>query len=265
MIQFIKMIETIRTYGIIGITEPGKPGRFVPSVGFWDEVAKCQPFVFKDHPHTTKGKIVPLPQNERLGWYTSEKLDAPFPVFSIEKLDGPAIETFALDGKENQVHVDIWCILVMEKSPKVYSFLTLLSPHGRPEECQVSASNNEGPIVEEYLQLLKTQKMGIEQVRQNVKLGTGKEKRMHRIRKIIHVSSKKYISTYVPTGRTVNWSHRWEVRGTWVSLPGGLGKDRDGNYCVKDWTWRVHHTKGPDHLPLVKKTRIVEQGDDDER
>jgi hypothetical protein len=47
------------------------------------------------------------------------------------------------------------------------------------------------------------------------------------------------------------------VRGHWRKV-NGIGKDRSGEYCVKEFTWVTEHDKGPDGKPLIRKTRIVD-------
>lgn len=48
----------------------------------------------------------------------------------------------------------------------------------------------------------------------------------------------------------------FELRGHWRAHD-GLGKDRDGNYCVGGFTWVKNHIRGDENLPLIKKTRII--------
>ena len=56
----------------------------------------------------------------------------------------------------------------------------------------------------------------------------------------------------------IDWSQRWEVRGHWRRLDAdSIGKDREGNYVVKGWTWVKTHEKGDPSLPFIIKDRNV--------
>ena len=56
--------------------------------------------------------------------------------------------------------------------------------------------------------------------------------------------------------REIEWSHRWSVRGHWRDH-GGIGKDRDDNYCIEGKTWVKSHAKGPEDKLVIKKQRLV--------
>jgi hypothetical protein len=84
---------------------------------------------------------------------------------------------------------------------------------------------------------------GVVNNHEKLKIKTAQGKIFHRIRKIIYVVSKK--SRGLPIdgiSQQVDWSHRWLVRGHWRSIA-GLGKDRDGNYCIAGFTWVTEHEK----------------------
>jgi hypothetical protein len=252
MRHFIKLIETLRQDGILspefkqyadGRSEKTSGAGFAPPLQeVWGQIEKCQPFVFSDSEPIT----IEIDSN------TQENFDPPFPVFSIEALSGP----LHINEYPNAGRITCWCMMVVEIAPKQYKYMALMEgPHGklmvtRPDK-------HMAPVIEHYLNRLGREKMGMETVRQTVKVGSGGSKRLHRIRRVIHVAPKKF--GFPSSGnRLVDWSHRWTVRGHWVSLQGKLGKDRDGNYCIKDWTWRSEHIKGPETAPLITKVRIVE-------
>lgn len=256
MQQFLRLVDTIQRNGIIGLAAPGQPARFVPDKEVLDAIESCTPFVFSELPEDHG--FEKLPDVETFGTVEYE-LDAPFKVFSIECLEPeqPVVYAEALDHEDKPVKVKIWCILVREISPKEYLYLTLMSGYGN--ELQVSASNNEGPIVAKYLNLLARHRTGVESVRVSMKIGQGKNKRHYRLRRVIHVCPKSQIEKRYTGTKSVDWSHRFEVRGHWRKLDGGLGKDREGNYCVSGFTWVTHHIRGPEHLPLVKKVRVIDK------
>lgn len=248
-----------------GITPEGGPRITFekPRPAEWELFEKVEPFVFSSDGEGLD--ISTEAANTAANWregYALADIDAPFPVFSIECLDGP-LDYFTVPH-EPQTRRETLCCLIIEILPKQYGYYTLTKDFNAPYDSAVAwKSNAETRTVEYYLDRLSKEKMGIENVRHVVRLGTGSQKKMHRIRKVIHVTPRKNTEHYDST-RTVDWSHRWEVRGHWVKLEinangdSRLGKDRNGDYCVSGWTWRNHHVKGPEHLPLVKKVRVVE-------
>jgi hypothetical protein len=261
MTHFLQMIETLRTNGLTFVGKEiveyrnGKKSYNNSAINTrqlmpdeWALVEQCQPFVFygDNEPVETQNSDTVV-----------ERFDPPFKVFSIECINGP-VGRFR--GSQH-AEIGLYCIMVMELAPRQYQYFSLANkPHGgwmvaRPDK-------HVAPIVEKFLARLSTEKLGTETVRTRVKIGTGTAKRVHTIRRIVHVAPKRLVRNLAVAGPTqqVNWTHRWTVRGHWVSLPGRIGKDRDGNYCVADWTWREGSIKGPEHLPLVKKVRAVEDG-----
>lgn len=78
----------------------------------------------------------------------------------------------------------------------------------------------------------------------------------------------------------VEFSHRWEVRSHWRRLfyldervddQGNkvidfsrIGKNREGDYVVAGHTYVEEGVKGPEHLPIVKKMRVVHGDRDDD-
>lgn len=83
-----------------------------------------------------------------------------------------------------------------------------------------------------------------------------------KIKKLIHISKLVKDKPIQPGQfRDVDWSHQWEVRGHWRSVGmGKIGKDRNGGYKIKGFTWVQAHFKGPDDKELVKKIRKVTNG-----
>ena len=80
----------------------------------------------------------------------------------------------------------------------------------------------------------------------------------HRVGKFFVVSTKKYQNKPIPGfPYSVDWSHRWRVRGHWRSIPNKIGKDRDGN-PIQGFTWIADHIKGPETKELIEKTRIIQ-------
>lgn len=241
------MIDVIRSQGI---SDKAKTAHANQSV--WERLEKCQPIVFskqvRNYEELDVNTFDPHDSESSLS-------DAPFPTFSIEMLDGPIVGP--PDDVPNRFYV--WCIVGIEFKPNKFAFLELLetADTSKPEwtVALVVCSAYAKPLIER----LRREKTGVESVRQRLEIGTGNEKRVAKIRRIIHVCPKAQTSKYAEgTGREIDWSHRWLVRGHWRALPGRLGKDREGRYCVKDWTWTKDHEKGPEGLPLIApKTRVV--------
>lgn len=99
--------------------------------------------------------------------------------------------------------------------------------------------------------------------RKAFKAKIGGEKKKYRINKIVFVVPKKHrelVEAKYP--RQVDWSHRFKVRGHWRSLLGRIGKDREGN-PIKDWTWVRDYIKGPENAPLIKKTIVIRNKEED--
>lgn len=120
------------------------------------------------------------------------------------------------------------------------------------------------PIVG-FLTSLKNKeiRMGSEKVDERFKTGIKKNRQHYKIKEIVHVSLHRKGVT-LPSksvqGREIDWTHRWEVSGHWRKIAEGkVGKNPQGEYGVRGFTWVVPHEKGPDDKPVIKKVRVVEQ------
>lgn len=257
-----KLIEVSRNEGfwiakpIPGSTAAPIPQLYQVSPLEWDLFSKVQPFIFSDEaPLNMKEFLTPEIRDDRLskwkaGLDTETDLDAPFKVFSIEYLNSHLDEFVSADGKEAKTY----CVLVVEVEPKQYGYYTLTYADGFG--WMIHKSNSEGTLLKHVLNRLNKEQLGMENTRQSIKLGTGKAKQIHRIRKIIHVAPYKSIGQYGAGSRQVDWTQHWSVRGHWRKIE-GLGKDRADNYCISNFTWVREHEKGPKELPLVNKPRLV--------
>lgn len=195
----------------------------------------------------TDGPILDLEQHD-------VELDAPFKVFSIEMLTDHISIPLPEDlVGENSVGVYIDCILCIETAPKQFKMIALTK---NTRGIHMAAEIYLGPIVADFIKRLNTEAVGTEGKKIRIPMGTGKNSGVT-IRKVIHVTPKKEREKYAGGTREVDWSHRWLVRGHWRKV-NGIGKDRSGEYCVKEFTWVTEHDKGPDGKPLIRKTRIVD-------
>jgi hypothetical protein len=103
----------------------------------------------------------------------------------------------------------------------------------------------------------RTTSFGSERVNIQFKLGSGAKKQGHRIRQIVRVCAGSRSKVAPLQGlHEIDWSHRWGVRGHWRKL-NGIGKNREGRYCINGFTWVTDHVKGPEDKVFVKKTRLV--------
>jgi hypothetical protein len=88
------------------------------------------------------------------------------------------------------------------------------------------------------------------------KSNIGGNKKAVTFNKVVYVSTKnKFTTVTPPIHKKINWSHIWEVRAHWRSIPEKLGHDREGNYGVAGFTWVKNHIRGEGEL--VIKTRIA--------
>ena len=72
---------------------------------------------------------------------------------------------------------------------------------------------------------------------------------------ITFISDKKYISDIERTvGEKLDWKHSWKVMGHWREIS-GIGKDRDGNYCMIGKTWVNPCIRGDG--PMIEKLKII--------
>ncbi len=252
MRNFLRLISVARVKGVIGV-QSGKPVRFNKVPQFWDAVEKCEPFVFtpSGEPAQDLGDDSALV----MGIDSNEKIDAPFPVFSIEMTKGFITKPRETDEQKWWIS----CIIVQELRPKQFCYYAFMQNHpDYPTKEEVFASNAEGKIVEEFIARLEKEEIGVAVARASVKIGTGNEKRHIRVKRVTYVTQKRSLQNpFVVVGQTIDWSHRWTCRGHWRSLPDGLGKDREGMYCVQGWTWVIDHEKGNPNAPLINKVRVV--------
>lgn len=260
MKRFLELVESARTKGIakLAAAERGLPVFAVNYVSkvFWEYVEKAEILVFSPKGSAPFDLPEDMTQAETSDSAKTE-LDAPFPIFCVEMAGDTPICSPRPDDEQPTY---VWAILVQECAPKEFHFWTLVSSKGHSDSPKfILPTNSEGPILRELLGRLNTESMGLETSRTNIKIGTGKEKRQHRIRRVIHICPKRQKETYSLQTRTIDWTHRFMVRGHWRSLndKSKVGKNRAGEYCVTGFTWVSEHERGPEELPLVKKTRVV--------
>jgi hypothetical protein len=221
----------------------------------------CEVFVF--HPDSE-------PEEFSIGHEEAE-IDPPFQCFSIEQA-GQVMGFFPTRLKDNmrdpiETTIAYTCIAVMEAvGPAVdrlkkYIVVAHVLRPGWPKDGFVLVSTYDSPpLVGSYLGKLNRGSVGV--IERAERISWKSEKNPKKKESLIKnhtfvVAPKKYQNT--PEHRDVNWSHRWNVRGhwRWLKNPQTIGKNREGEYCVQGRTWVKHSVKGPEHVPIVKKQRIV--------
>lgn len=232
-------------------------------------LVKNQPFIFSPTSDYQTKEIID--RSEEMGGH----IDAPFTVFSYE-ISGNVPITFSPEEEiiKTGINVRTWCVVVIETAPTVYEIFSLIQtvavssstrwtilhfPHTL-NSVSKKQYNIMLSLTEKYLTRVSKEKAGVQKVKEKLKIGVGKSKHFSTIKKVIHITPKKNISHHTHSEgniRDINWTHRWSVRGHWMKTK-GVGKDREGNYCVEGFTWRNAHIKGPEEMPLVKKQRLVQ-------
>lgn len=282
MKRLLQMIEQVKVQKEIPMLihglDPLKnalPEAFKPEM-FFHFVEHVQPFVFspknKSPEELDHDEIYKLEhQNEDNMDFINRKIDSPFKVWSAEIAgDGfitvPRDGVFDSEGKligTNAVGVAIISFLCVERAPGELMYFIYVKVYRNDGSSfnTVCLTTELDSVAEALIKRLYKENTGIEPGRRKIKIGTGENKKHVKISRVIYVRPKKLVAvdTLSECGKEIDWTHRWTVRGHWVSLgEGKVGKDRDGNYCVNGQTWRVEHIKGPDDKPLINKTRIVE-------
>ena len=162
----------------------------------------------------------------------------------------------------------VYGMFIHEVSPQRYCFALVLKDHVDPNLLRLrggfASENDDHDIwhtVAFWLQpFANGMKTGIEKVNERFKYKSDGEKKLLKIKKVVYVYPKKMTKEQSDDAekRHIDFSHRWEVRAHWRTLaPGKVGKNRAGEYCVAGKTFVMESVKGPEHLPLIKKTRVV--------
>lgn len=236
---------------------------------FWHFIEECQPFVFAPKnkaPVELDGKAIFDIENDDN--YVPPEVASPFKIWSAE-MSGDNYITVPHEQSDDGPLADhekvsiISFIAVEQKAGDHVYFIYVETPLGDGRKQRIVAVTTEMDVVAaELVKRLYAEKTGIESGRTKIKIGTGSTKRHVKLRKVIHIKPKRVVANEIKAGtsdKTIDWTHRWTVRGHYRNLPEGkIGKDRDGNYCVPNKTWVIESIKGPEDMPIIKKTRILE-------
>lgn len=190
-------------------------------------------------------------------------LDLPFKVCSFEDINSAKCFYYSDNGNKTETKYRMNSVIVSERGPLDYKiwFSDFVNNKGYCITKERSGNlyfHVLAIIKSAYIDTINNSDLGILNTKNKIRIKSKNTKiKAKVIRKVVYVSDKK-IKPKKINGNVINWdySHRFEVRGHWRIVK-GLGKDRNGEYCIKGFTWVNSHLKGSQDLPLIKKTRIV--------
>jgi len=225
------------------------------------------------------------PKNHIFGDKEPIELDLPFPTITLEfslnkRITFHKEEWFFTpvvidcDSETRQYNNLIFILLVNEISPKNYEFIkfgcnlneefNINYINSDPKINLPEDYNNCCEITNYFLKQFSTWKHGIENINEKIKFRFNGKKFIKKVKYIHHVSPRILPNNPAdPTGYTIDWDHRWMVRGHWRGfyLEDGvtinttkIGKDRESNQNVIGYTWIKEHIKGGSNdKPLLIK------------
>jgi hypothetical protein len=260
------------------------------AVNFTPEIVKeIQALVERASIFVLDGDVMDTRQEQKVLDWADEPMSPPFKTCWFETLTKDYQVAFtSCDGADFYPEaqaanylIGTLGMLVNEVAPNVYDIFSfdLFTPksgaatftginvwRGVPEE--MSQDNLEVQpaqlTLRRYLRALHISEAATEHTNEVVRLrnpDNSKKDRFYPIRRIIRILPRKLRNSAiapVSQGGTVDWSHRWEVRGHWRKVS-TIGKDRKGDYCVAGFTWVNPFVKGPEEGELVRKTRLIGQ------
>jgi hypothetical protein len=258
MKYFLELIETLKNNKTFLVEKTQERFNKYSPLYLNNLIKSCQPFVFYNSGET---KDVNIESEIKI------EFDAPFTVFSIEMLDG--FISIPDSNKIDLIRIFIKCIMVFEIEPKKYDYCALVMSEQTTGifENMILVTSRLDEIVKFFIDRINNEKIGTEQTKHKFKVGIGKEKYFHSIRKIIYVKPKLIKEDLENSSRTkqseivhkkIDWKQRWFSRGHWRKI-NGLGKDRAGTYCITNNTWVRESEKGPKDKELIKKVRVIKE------
>jgi hypothetical protein len=196
-------------------------------------------------------------------------LGEPFPIVWIESPNRPLLGILQ-SGFGNEQPIPIYAIWLWRSTADNYaavligrnfSVATIISDEPNADTAAYMMSAVHSFLFHLFRKLAKEGQLGTERIHERFKVGSGHGKKVVKIKDIVHIRMKQKVSvsTISSEGRTIEWSHRWEVMGHWRRVQ-GIGKDDQGRYHIQGFTWVMPHTKGPEEKDLVKKTRVYLAG-----
>jgi hypothetical protein len=237
---------------------------------FYDCVKSCQTFVFTPTDLEDDQRAIPEERGD-------VELAVPFRICSFEMLgeNNYISVSNTTDQMEYKVNVRIGCIMNVvldwddgDKEHMQYIFCSQKYDDGMIQhQVMVSKTASMENLIEIYCDRINKEVEGSEKVKEKVRIGIGKDRVIHKIKRIIHIRPKGKSQQILGVVGEVNWSHRFLRRGHWRNFyinkektifdKNKLGKNRAGDYCVAGKTWVIDSVIGDEDLPLIKKTRLV--------
>jgi len=256
MLGLKDMLKTIKEYGDGVIKTNIKIPGYDPKADLFKTMLECHPFVFYPSGRAFKG-----PQHIDPA-LSEQKIDSPFPVFSIEchTLDDRLTPLTSSDIYREKM--DVRFLICREMSPNVLRcYGTVDAETGKFIMIVDEDSKKFQSIINVYLNRIQTESCGVIEGRTHLgsfKVNNKKRKPVFSDRVFVVCPKERRTSI---GHRDVQWTHRWSVRGHWMTLPNpeSIGKDRNGVPCIKGKAWRVSHIKGPETAEFIKKQRIVKE------
>jgi len=204
-----------------------------------------------------------------VGVKSADSISPPFKTNWIQPPDDTVMEIIV-----NEVIEQIHGVFLHEREPFCYSFAIVLTdrdskiPALRVKYGIIFSNRGEPENTFEWKALFaaltpfgKSNHIGTVKVHEHIKFkNLSGEKKFFKIKKIVHVFSgtKKAKEMAREKYLNIDWSHQWAVRGHWRGIK-GIGKNRGGEYGQKGFTWVEDHVKGPEDKPLIQKTRIIRE------
>jgi len=230
---------------------------------FKDKLSSMNMLLFENGMIKSIGMIESIGEKEKYQ-ERFDKIDLPFQTCFFEE----TLSRVVLHNQSTVVNAAARCIFVHEERPREYLYVMLLATGNteivsggmfnaaRVERDELSLGGaNALTIIRTFSRLVHSSKLGKDSHRPFIKVGTGKHKRTVRPSMVIRVAPKNDYEGVTPLGSHIDWASRWEVRGHWRAIS-GIGKNRDGEYGVQNWTWVIPHVKGPEDKIVIKKPRI---------
>lgn len=191
----------------------------------------------------------------------------PFKTCYFARPDSALFKILSGDESPNETTY-IQSILLNEITPNVFRTVCMFEDRQKHQlsfDCSQIDMSDQNGIKGAFPQLLgiideeiRESHLGKEKYYRDVKIYNQKTNSFteHKINYFIRIKPKYSVSKPEPIfAKEIDWSHQWWVRGHWRKFD-GIGKDRNGDYNTKGFTWVIPHLKGPETLPVVKKVRI---------
>jgi hypothetical protein len=252
MIQLKKFLE------LLSVSEWGSaPAEIEYKKGLLTFIKQARSFVYSSA--VPPGTAASSP-TENSGPMRPDVFSAPFEVCAFEVADGKPLFIITNKGQKLKVLVSV----VVFGPNSLCAFEMVTDALGKPFCVTTKPDMGIGyagavAIYRSYLDKISSCHVASEKVNERVKLRVSGEKHLIKINEVIHITESKITSERGPYGGPIDYSHRFEIRGHWRKIL-GIGKDRNGSYGIKGFTWVVPHEKGPEHKPLVRKQRVIHNG-----